>query len=126
MSYVDGFVLAVPTANRERFRAMAARVADIFIEHGALRVVENWADDVPTGKETWFARAVNLKEGEVVCFSWVEWPSKEARDAGNEKIAADPRLAPHADDADVMDPKRMIFGGFVPIVDQRAETAELA
>lgn len=120
MSYVDGFVLAVPGENRERFRAMASRVADIFIEHGALRVVENWGDDVPTGKETWFARAVNLKEGEVVCFSWVEWSSKEARDAGNEKIAADPRLAPDASDADIMDPKRMIFGGFVPIVDQRA------
>lgn len=88
MSYIDGFVLAVPSENRERFRAMAARVADIFIEHGAPRVIEN---------------------------------SKEARDAGNEKIATDPRLVPDAADADIMDPKRMIYGGFVPIVDQRAE-----
>lgn len=120
MSYVDGFVLAVPTANKERFRAMAARVAKIFTEHGALRVVENWGDEVPVGEQTWFARAVNLAEGETVCFSWVEWPSKEARDRGNAAIAADPRMEDGpADEKDIMDPKRMIFGGFVPLVDQR-------
>ena len=121
MSYIDGFVLAVPSENRERFRAMAARVADIFIEHGALRVIENWGDDVPDGTQTDMRRAVQAKDGETVVFSWVEWASKEARDAGNEKIAADPRLVPDAADADIMDPKRMIYGGFVPIVDQRAE-----
>lgn len=124
MSYVDGFVLAVPSGNRERFRAMAARVAEIFIEHGALRVVENWGDDVPDGAQTDMRRAVQAKDGEIVVFSWVEWASKEARDAGNEKIAADPRLTPHADEADIMDSKRMIFGGFVPVVDQRAKTKE--
>ncbi len=117
MSYIDGFVLAVPAANRERFRAMAARVAEIFIEHGALRVVENWGDDVPEGKLTDFRRAVALEEGETVVFSWVEWPSKEARDKGNDAIAADPRLRPDPEEADIMDGRRMIFGGFVPIVD---------
>ena len=117
MTYVDGFVLAVPTANRERFRAMAARVAEIFIEHGALRVVENWGDDVPEGKLTDFRRAVALAEGETVVFSWVEWPSKEARDKDNDAIAADARLKPDPDDADLMDGRRMIFGGFIPIVD---------
>lgn len=119
MSYVDGFVLAVPTANKERFRAMAQRVATVFTDHGALRVVENWGDDVPMGEETWFARAVNLAEGETVCFSWVEWPSKEARDKGNAAIAVDPRLQPDASEADIMDSKRMIYGGFTPIVDHR-------
>lgn len=120
MPYVDGFVLAVPTANRERFRAMAARVAEIFIAHGALRVVENWGDDLPEGKQTDLRRAVALKEGETVVFSWVEWASKEARDKGNEAIAADPRLQPDASEADIMDPKRMIHGGFLPVVDVRA------
>lgn len=120
MPYVDGFVLAVPTAKRERFRAMAARVAEIFIEHGALRVVENWGDNVPEGKQTDLGRAVALNEGETVVFSWVEWASKEARDRGNEAIAADPRLQPDPVEADIMDPKRMIYGGFVPIVDVRA------
>ena len=120
MNYVDGFVLAVPTANRERFEALAARVAKIFTDHGALRVVENWGDDVPTGEQTWFARAVDLQEGETVCFSWVEWPSKEARDKGNAAIAADPRMGEGpADEKDVMDSKRMIYGGFVSLVDQR-------
>lgn len=69
MSYVDGYVLAVPTANRERFRAMAAQVSEIFIEHGALRVVENWGDDVPEGEQTDLRRAVALEEGETVVFS---------------------------------------------------------
>ena len=119
MSYIDGFVLAVPTAHRERFRAMAARVAEIFIEHGALRVVESWGDDVPAGKQTDLRRAVALEDGETVVFSWVEWASKEARDQGNEAIAADPRLQPEPGEADVMDPGRMIFGGFMPIVDLR-------
>ncbi|MFC3073446.1 DUF1428 domain-containing protein [Shinella pollutisoli] len=120
MSYIDGFVLAVPNANRERFRAMAVRVAKIFIEHGAVRVVENWGDDVPADEVTDLGRAVALKEGETVVFSWVEWPSKEARDKGNETLAADPRLRPDSGEADIMDPRRMIFGGFVPIVDMRA------
>ena len=119
MSYVDGFVLAVPTAHRERFRAMAARVAEIFVEHGALRVVENWGDDVPAGELTDLRRAVALKDDETVVFSWVEWASKEARDKGNEAIAADPRLQPDPGEADIMDSKRMIFGGFMPIVDVR-------
>jgi uncharacterized protein YbaA (DUF1428 family) len=119
MSYVDGFVFAVPDANRERFRAMAARVGQVFTDHGALRVVENWGDDVPLGERTWFARAVDLEEGETVCFSWVEWPSKEARDKGNAAIAADPRLQQDPGETDIVDSKRMIFGGFTTLVDQR-------
>lgn len=120
MTYTDGFVLAVPTANRDRFRAMAERVAQVFIDHGALRVVENWGDDVPLGERTWFARAVDLQDGETVVFSWVEWPSKEARDAGNAAIAADPRMAEQPEaEKDLMDARRMIYGGFAPLVDAR-------
>lgn len=121
MSYVDGFVLAVPTANREAFRAMAARVAKIFTDHGALRVVENWGDDVSDGKATDFKRAVQAGEDETVVFSWVEWSSKEARDAGNEAIAADPRLVPTPEEQAIMDSQRMIFGGFVPVVDEKGD-----
>lgn len=120
MSYVDGFVLAVPSANRDRYRAMAARVAGIFIEHGALRVIENWGEDVPAGEQTDLRRAVALKKDETVVFSWIEWASKAARDKGNEAIAKDPRLVPDPNEADLMDPRRMIFGGFVPLVDARA------
>lgn len=119
MTYIDGFVLAVPTANRERFQAMAMRVGKIFVEHGALRVVENWGDDVPKGEITDLHRAVLAKEEETVVFSWIEWPSKEARDRGNAAVAADPRLDPLPEEADLMDSKRMIYGGFVPLVDER-------
>ncbi|MDP5280547.1 DUF1428 domain-containing protein [Sphingomonas sp. DG1-23] len=120
MNYVDGFVFAVPAANKERFRAMAQRIAEVFTDHGALRVVENWGDDVPTGEQTWFARAVDLQQGEIVCFSWIEWPSRAARDKGNQALAADPRMRTiPEDEKDIMDPKRMIFGGFAPLVDRR-------
>ena len=117
MSYIDGFVLAVPTANRERFRAMAERVAKIFVDHGALRVIENWGDVVPKGEVTHFYRAVQAKEDETVLFSFIEWPSKEVRDKGNEAVAADPRMERVPEEMNLMDPKRMIYGGFVPLVD---------
>ncbi len=119
MTYIDGFVLAVPTANRERFRAMAARVARVFVDHGALRVIENWGDDVPHGEVTDFHRAVQAKEDETVVFSFIEWPSKEARDKGNEAVVADPRMEQVPEEMNLMDPKRMIYGGFVPLVDER-------
>lgn len=124
MTYIDGFVLAVPSANRERFRAMATRVGEIFIDHGALRVIENWGDEVPDGKVTDLKRAVQAEDGETVCFSWVEWPSKEARDKGNEAIAADPRMAQIPEEKDLMESTRMIYGGFVPVVDLRADGKE--
>ena len=115
MAYVDGFVIPVPAGNKEAFRAMAAKVAPVFLEHGALRVVECWGDDVPDGKVTDFKRAVNAETGEVVVFSWVLWPSKAARDAGNAKVMADARMQPSGEMP--FDGRRMIFGGFEPIVD---------
>ena len=119
MTYIDGFILAVPTANREGFRAMASRVGKIFVEHGALRVVENWGDDVARGEITDFYRAAQAGEDETIVFSFIEWPSKEARDRGNETVAADPRLEPLPGEKDIFDSRRMIYGGFVPVVDER-------
>jgi uncharacterized protein YbaA (DUF1428 family) len=116
MSYIDGFVAAVPTANREAFRKHAAEAAAIFKEHGATRCVECWGDDVPEGKVTSFPMAVQRKEDETVVFSWIEWPSKEARDAGMAKIMADPRMTPAANPMP-FDGARLIYGGFAPIVD---------
>jgi uncharacterized protein YbaA (DUF1428 family) len=119
MGYVDGFVIAVPAANKEAYRSHAAAAAPIFKEFGATRVVECWGDDVPDGKITDFRGAVHAKEGEVVCFSWIEYPSKEVRDAANRKMMEDPRM--EAMGADMpFDGKRMIFGGFAPIVDTAA------
>lgn len=115
MAYVDGFVIPVPAGKKEAYREMAARIALLFREHGALEVVEAWEDDVPDGKVTDFRRAVQAQPGESVVFSWITWPSREARDQGNEKVMADPRMQ-HPGDDTPFDAKRMIFGGFKPIV----------
>ena len=92
MSYVDGFVLAVPKANKEKYRKMAEMGWKLFQEFGALRHVECWGDDVPDGKLTDFRRAVQATADEVVVFSWIEYPSKEVRDEANKKIMSDPRM----------------------------------
>ncbi|WP_233840528.1 DUF1428 domain-containing protein [Dyella sp. 2HG41-7] len=114
MSYIDGFVLAVPHANREKFIGFAGKFDHIFIEFGAIRVMECWGDNVPDGKLTDFRRAVQAKEDESVVFSWIEWPDKATRDAGMDKVMKDPRM----DAANNMpfDGKRMIYGGFAPVV----------
>ena len=116
MSYVDGFVAAVPTANKEKFRVHAEDAAKVFKEHGALQVIECWGDDVPDGEVTSFPLSVKKNDDETVVFSWVLWPSKEARDAGNEKVFNDPRMQPDANPMP-FDGKRLIYGGFVPIVE---------
>jgi uncharacterized protein YbaA (DUF1428 family) len=115
MSYVDGFVLAVPAANKEAFRRHAAAAAVLFKEFGATRVVECWGDAVPDGKVTDFRRAVQAGAEEVVVFSWIEYPSKEIRDAAMAKMMSDPRM--HELGEMPFDGKRMVMGGFVPIVD---------
>jgi uncharacterized protein YbaA (DUF1428 family) len=114
MSYVDGFVVPVPARNRDAYRAAAAKAAAIFKEHGAIRLVECWGDDVPDGKVTDFKRAVDAQAGETVVFSWIEWPSKAARDEGSGKVMSDPRLS--MDDMP-FDGKRMIYGGFAVMLD---------
>jgi len=116
MSYVDGFIAAVPTAKRETYRKYAEEALAIFKEHGATRCVECWGDDVPEGKVTSFPMAVKRKDDESVVFSWVEWPSKQARDAGMKKVMEDPRM-PQDMSTMPFDGQRMIYGGFQPIVD---------
>jgi uncharacterized protein YbaA (DUF1428 family) len=116
MHYVDGFVAAVPTGNRERYKEHAQAAAAVFREHGALKVVECWGDDVPEGKLTSFPMAVKRKDDETVVFSWITWPSRQARDAGMKKVMADPRMQPEANPMP-FDGKRLIYGGFETIVE---------
>ena len=123
MSYVDGFVIAVPTAGKQAFVDQARKADAAFIEFGATRVLECWGDDVPEGKLTDFRRAVQAKSDETVVFSWIEWPDKPTRDAGMAKVMADPRMSPEQF-ASIFDGKRMIFGGFVPVVDLAAQAGE--
>ena len=115
MNYVDGFVAAVPTANRDKFLRHAQDAAVVFKEHGALQVVECWGNDVPEGKLTSFPMAVQRKDDEAVIFSWITWPSKAVRDAGMAKVMADLRLQPDKNPMP-FDGKRMIYGGFEMIV----------
>jgi uncharacterized protein YbaA (DUF1428 family) len=116
MSYVDGFVAAVPTANREIYKKHAEAAAIVFKEHGALKLVECWGDDVPDGKVTSFPMAVKRKDDETVVFSWITWPSRKVRDEGMKKVMADPRLQPDTNPMP-FDGKRMIYGGFEMIVE---------
>lgn len=116
MSYIDGFVIAVPTANKQKFIQHANDGDSVFVEHGATRILECWGDDVQDGKQTDFRRAVNAKEDETVVFSWIEWPDKATRDAGMEKAMKDPRLSPDNNPMP-FDGMRMIFGGFSPVVE---------
>src|SRR3954451_13374403 len=114
MNYVDGFVAAVPVANKEAFLAHAKMALPLFKELGAIRVVECWGDDVPDGKVTDFKRAVKAEDGEVVLFSWIEWPSKEIRNIAMKKMMEDPRMT----NTDMpFSGKRMICGGFRPLLD---------
>jgi uncharacterized protein YbaA (DUF1428 family) len=110
-TYVDGFVIPVRKDDKDAYLAMAKKAAEVWRDHGALEVIECWGDDVPDGKVTSFPMAVKLEADEVVVFSWVVWPSKEARNAGNEKVMADPRMAPENMEM-AFDGKRLIYGGF--------------
>ncbi|MGV8959926.1 MAG: DUF1428 domain-containing protein [Stenotrophomonas sp.] len=116
MSYIDGFIIAVPTAHKEAFLAHARGTDAICMEHGALRIMECWGDDVPHGHHTDFFRAVQAKDDETVVLSWIEWPDKATRDAGMKKMMDDPRMDPEKNPMP-FDGKRLVYGGFVPVLE---------
>jgi len=111
MTYVDGFLLAVPKANLETYKAMARAAGDVWKEHGAIDYVECIGDDVPYGELTSFPRAVQATDDEVVIFSWVTYESRARRDEILAKVMADERLKGDAW-KNIFDGKRMIYGGF--------------
>lgn len=119
MPYIDGFVIAVPKANKQKFIEHAKLGDAAFMDLGAVRILECWEDDVPDGKVTDFRRAVQATADEAVVFSWIEWPDKPTRDAGMKKMMdsmnTDPRMDP-AKNPMPFDGKRLIFGGFAPVV----------
>ena len=116
MSYVDGFVVAVPKDKIPAYKKLATKAGKVWREYGALAYVECVGDDVPVGKLTSFTKAVKLKDGEVVVFSWIVYKSRSHRDAVLKKVMADPRMK--MDMANMpFDGKRMIYGGFKPIVE---------
>ena len=115
MPYIEGFVAAVPTANRQAYIEQAKEAAGYFKNLGATRITECWGDDVPHGEVTDFYRATQAKDDETVIFSWIEYPDKATRDSANEKMSAD---------AETMqmempfDSSRMFWGGFQPVLDE--------
>lgn len=117
--YVDGFLIAVPTANKQKFIDHAQKGDAVFMELGATRILECWGDDVPDGQTTDFRRAVKATPDETVVFSWIEWPDKPTRDAGMSKMMemmkTDPRISPEKNPMP-FDGARLIYGGFAPIV----------
>ena len=116
MTYVDGSVMAVPTANKQKFIDHAKTGDSVFVELGATRVLECWGDDVPEGKVTDFRRAVKAKDDETVVFSWVEWPDKATRDKALPKMMDDPRMQPEQNPMP-FDGQRLVYGGFAPVVE---------
>ena len=119
MTYIDGFVIAAPTANKQKFIDHAKLVDSLFMELGAVRILECWGDEVPDGKQTDFRRAVQAKQDETVVFSWVEWPDKATRDCAmaqmQERMKTDDRMNPEKNPMP-FDGMRMIYGGFEPVV----------
>ena len=119
MTYIDGFVIAVPTANRQKFIDHANTGDSVFMELGALRILECWGEDVRVGQQTDFRRAVQAKDDETVVFSWIEWPDKATRDAAmarmDELMKTDQRMSPEHNPMP-FDSARMIYGGFTPVV----------
>ena len=120
-SYTDGFVVPVPEGKTEDYRALAAKMAKVFRQHGASRVIEALSDDVNRGEVTDFYRAVKAEDGEKVVFSFIEWPDKATRDQAWGKIMEDESLRPQGDMP--FDGKRMFWGGFDKIVDTAEQPA---
>ncbi len=119
--YADGFVVPVPEANKEAYRQMAAKMAKVFRQHGATRVVEAFGDDVKKGEVTDFFRAVKAEDGENVVFSFIEWPDKQTRDEAWGKIMSDETMKPDGDMP--FNGQRMFWGGFEKIVDTAEKPA---
>ncbi|WP_244624739.1 DUF1428 domain-containing protein [Sphingomonas sp. So64.6b] len=110
--------MPVEAGKKDAYRGMASKASTVFRDHGATRVVEAWGDDVPDGTVTDFKGAVQARGDEHVIFSWVEWPSKETRDVGMAKVMEDARMKPDGNAEMPFDGKRMVYGGFAPILDR--------
>lgn len=118
MTYYSGFVLAVPAANKQAYIDMARDAWPMFQRLGAIRMVENWGEDVPHGTQTDFYRATDAREGEVPLFSWIEWPDRATAERAQARMEAEMKDRPMPEMP--FDGRRMFWGGFSPIFDSQA------
>ena len=118
--YVDGFVIPVPKRNVAAYRRIAQAAGKVWIEHGALEFRECVGDDLKSKGVARFARAARAKANETVFFSWIVYKSRAHRDRVNKKVISDPRLTKMMEGKEMpFDVKRMVYGGFKVLVDQR-------
>jgi uncharacterized protein YbaA (DUF1428 family) len=118
--YINGFLIPVVEAKKAEYRDVAEKFWEIAKDYGALSQIEAWEADIKDGELTDFRRAVNLKPGEKVVFSWMTWTDRATADASHEKMMTDPRMKQFGDSMP-FDGKRMVFGGFEPLVVREAK-----
>ena len=117
MAYVDGFLLPVPKKNLDVYARMARKAGKVWREHGAIDYKECLGDDIDVKNVVPFSRAIRLKPGETVVFSWIVFKSRSHRDRVNARVMKDPRLAKMMDPKKApFDTKRMVYGGFTILV----------
>jgi len=118
MRYIDGFLLPVPKKNLQIYRRIAQKAGRIWREHGALEYRECVGDDLEVKLAVPFPRAVKVKAGETVVFSWIVYKSRAHRDRVNANVMKDSRMAKMMDPKSMpFDFKRMSYGGFKILVD---------
>ena len=117
MPYVDGYVLPVPKKHLALYRRMAEKAGKIWREHGALEFRECVGDDLAVNMLLPFPRAMKIKPGETVFFSWIVFKSRAHRNRVNAKVWRDPRIANAMDMKSMpFDAKRTMYGGFKVLV----------
>lgn len=118
MSYVDGFLLAVPEKNLKVYRSIAQKAGKIWKEHGAVQYIEAVGDDLEVKFGKSFLKTVKPKPGETVLFSFIVYKSRADRDKVNAKVMSDPRMKKMMEKGPMpFDIKRMSYGGFKSIVE---------
>jgi uncharacterized protein YbaA (DUF1428 family) len=124
--YMQGFIVPVPAGNKEAYRKAALGMWEIMKDYGAARLIEAWQDDVSHGKQTDFFRSVKAEDGEIVVFSFIEWPSRDVCDSSHEKMMQDQRMKDFEKTFEGQPPpfdgKRMVYGGFRPVVELTKES----
>ena len=115
--YVNTYVLSVPEEKKNEYARIAKVYAEVARDFGALEIFENWELEVPDGEHTDYRKAVKAERGEKIVLSWVIWPDRETGAQAHKAMFADPRMAEVGEMP--FDTKRMILGGFEPILRYR-------